>query len=233
MEKKEQLTVEGFLEKVGGHGKFQLLLEGVFFLFTFPTMFQILIMVFAGLEPEWRCVSNSTVCNLNGTFTSQNNLRCEIPRSEWEFTKPKEYSIVTEFDIYCDGDWMIYMTTSILFIGWIFGALAIGWHSDNYGRKKAFFFSHFMIVLAGTIAPFVGNVYVFILFRFVVGFFIPGVVVNLITISMEIVGTKHRPLASVIIGIGYSLAVCAIPLIAYFIREWKTLILVCSAPYLV
>ncbi|XP_066923326.1 solute carrier family 22 member 13-like [Clytia hemisphaerica] len=50
---------------------------------------------------------------------------------------------------------------------------------------------------------------------------------------MELVGTEHRAQASVIIGLGYSLAVCATPLIAYFIQEWQTLMVVCSAPYFV
>ena len=231
--KKKELSVEGLLQIVGEHGKFQFALEMVFFVFYFPSTFQILMMFFAASEPNWRCVSNSTVCNLNGTFTSQNKLRCRIPRSEWEFTKPTEYSIVTEFDIYCDRDWIIHMTTSIFFIGWMIGALIMGWVSDNYGRKKTLFISYFSIMLAGTISPFVGNVYVFILFRFAIGFFIPGAGLLMMTITHEIVGTKRRPLAGIILWTGFTSALCILPLIAYFVPRWKTLILVCSAPYFV
>ena len=188
-------------------------------------------MYFAALQPEWRCVANSTVCNLNGTFTSENNFRCNIPRNDWEFTQPKGYSIVTEFDIYCDTDWINHMATSILFIGWAFGAMGIGWLSDNHGRKKALLVSMLGILITNTIAPFVGNVYVFLAIRFVTGFFIPGGGMLMFTMISEVVSGRYRPRASLIQWVAFTLSLCTLGVIAYFVQQWKMLFLVCTVPF--
>ena len=113
--KKEYYNVDGFLRMVGEFGKYQKILDAIFCFIFIPSSFQNLIMYFAAFQPEWRCVANSTICNLNGTFSSEDEFRCGIPRSEWEFTQPKDYSIVTEYDLYCDTDWAVYMSFSIFF----------------------------------------------------------------------------------------------------------------------
>uniref|UniRef100_A0A7M5WT68 Major facilitator superfamily (MFS) profile domain-containing protein n=1 Tax=Clytia hemisphaerica TaxID=252671 RepID=A0A7M5WT68_9CNID len=227
----ERLNVDGFLRMVGGFGKFQIILDIVCCIIMCPFTFHVLIMYFAALQPEWKCVENSTVCLLNGTFTSENDFRCQIPRSEWEYMKPREYSIVTEFDIYCDRDWMIYMTTSILFIGWMFGAIFIGWLADNYGRRKTMLLSIVMVLTASLIAPFVNNIYVFIIFRFIVGFFIPGGGVIMFVLISEIVNDKYRPLAGIILWVFFTLILCVMGLLAYLIPKWKILFIICTAPF--
>ena len=169
--KVEYLNIDGLLRMVGEFGKFQICLDAIFCFLIIPSSFQSLIMYFAALQPEWRCVANSTWCHLNGTFTSKNELRCKIPRTEWEFTQPKEYSIVTEFDIYCDKDWAIYMSTSIFFIGSLVGSIVLGWISDNYGRKNILFVSFLILLLSGLFAPFMPSLEMFLFCRFLVGFF--------------------------------------------------------------
>ena len=130
------------------------MLNAIFCIMLLPSTFQVLIMYFAALKPDWRCVDNSTVCTLNGTFSSSNEYRCNIPRSEWEFTQPKEYSIVTEFDIYCDKEWVIQLSTSILFFGWAVGSMVLGWIADNYGRKTVLFPSLFVCLAVGLLSSF-------------------------------------------------------------------------------
>lgn len=57
------VTVDGFLAKIGSMGRFQWTLVCVVGIMLVPVTFQTLIMTFLGLEPSWRCVKNSTVCN--------------------------------------------------------------------------------------------------------------------------------------------------------------------------
>ena len=66
------LNVDGFLEKIGGMGRFQWLVAVVVGIMLIPVTFQALIMTFLGLEPPWRCVSGSTICN----FTSKLSDMC-------------------------------------------------------------------------------------------------------------------------------------------------------------
>lgn len=57
------LSVDGFLAKIGSMGRFQWILVCVVGVMLVPVTFQTLIMTFLGLEPPWRCVHNSSVCN--------------------------------------------------------------------------------------------------------------------------------------------------------------------------
>ena len=57
------LSVDGFLAKIGSMGRFQWTLVCVVGIMLVPVTFQTLIMTFLGLEPPWKCVHNSTVCN--------------------------------------------------------------------------------------------------------------------------------------------------------------------------
>ncbi|XP_066928941.1 organic cation transporter protein-like [Clytia hemisphaerica] len=232
-QKDEYHNVDGFLRMVGEFGKFQKILDAIFCFIFIPSSFQNLIMYFAAFQPDWRCVANSTICNLNGTFSSENEFRCGIPRSEWEFTQPKDYSIVTEYDIYCDTDWAVYMSFSIFFIGWIFGSVVLGWISDNYGRKNVLFVSIFFFLLFGLSGAFMPNIGWFLFSRFVVGFFKPGLQLGMFVLMNEIVGERYRPGAGIVFWFFFTIALCIMGLTAYFIRKWKTLMIISAAPYFV
>ena len=98
-------NLDDALPYVGELGKYQVMLISIMALILLVTGFPILIMVFAGDNPPWQCETNSTVCKLNGTFKSGEKnykARCSMPRSEWKFTKPIEYSIVTQVRVLTD-----------------------------------------------------------------------------------------------------------------------------------
>lgn len=122
-----EIDVDEYLKYVGECGKFQILLVLLFCLIIIPTTYQTLIMSFVGSNPSWRCVQmspvgntanfpNTTVstnnatlanatangCNLKGDIEPGHSLyknRCTMDRVLWEFTKPKEYSIVTDVSL--------------------------------------------------------------------------------------------------------------------------------------
>ena len=217
---------------VGGFGRFQKLLISCFCIMIIPSTCSILIMYFGALNPSWRCSANSSRCLQNGTFPSENKERCRMHRSDWEFTESHTYSIITQFDIYCDNEWMIYLTTSIFFIGWAFGAVFLGWLSDNYGRKIVIFPSFLLIMFVGFLAAFSPNVTFLIVCRFIIGFCIPGSAIQSLVLISEFVTTKYRPHSIILIWFSFSSTLCLLALKAYYIREWKLLFIVCTAPYI-
>ena len=97
-------NLDDVLPYVGELGKYQIILIIIMALATLVAGFPVLIMFFAGQNPPWQCETNSTVCRLNGTFKSGGKnyeARCSMPRSEWKFTKPIDYSIVTQVSRTC------------------------------------------------------------------------------------------------------------------------------------
>ena len=95
---KEDLVmgIDQILVYIGEFGRFQIILEIIACLLQIPYTLMILLPYFTQDSPSWKCVSNSTVCNVTGELASSDKLRCQIPRSEWEYSMPKDYSIVTE-----------------------------------------------------------------------------------------------------------------------------------------
>ena len=94
------LDIDQVLPHVGEFGLFQILLEGILSISYVPATYQILIVYFTAYNPAWQCVKRgNSSCKLNGTFTSSSKdyeKRCNMPRSDWEYTQPKDYSIVTQ-----------------------------------------------------------------------------------------------------------------------------------------
>ena len=133
-------SMDEVIVRIGEFGRFQKILDAIFCLITFPVSIQYILMYFSSLFPPWRCANNSSVCLLNGTQPPDDNSRCKMSRADWYYTKPSEYSLVTQFDLHCDKEWLLHLTSSIFIAGWAVGSVILGWIGDNYGRKL--FFSH-------------------------------------------------------------------------------------------
>lgn len=93
------LTADEVLIKIGSFGRYQfrlLIFANVlgFFWLAWP----MLINTFITAEPGWRCVANSTECQMDGIVYTEDdnyNLRCNMSRAAWEFVG--EYtSVVTQ-----------------------------------------------------------------------------------------------------------------------------------------
>ena len=227
------LNVDDYYRMVGEFGIFHWILEMMFaFMFIVPAL-QIYIMIFAAPELDWKCVEGSTVCYLKGPQTSKNNFRCNISRSEWEFVQDEGTKTVTvDFDLYCGSSWLIYMTSSVFYFGRLVGIFVMGWMADVHGRKRALYPAYICVIFAQMLEVMVPNIWLFLVFRFLCGFFVAGVFNNILVLLSELVSTRYRALANNIIWMVWISGLCFSSLLAYYIRNWKTLFIICSAPYL-
>ena len=186
-----KLDIEGFSQLVGEYGRFQKMLNLILGLMLFPYKFVIFIMLFTALEPEWTCIANSTICSFNGTFTGENDeLRCNIPRSEWEYVQSKDYSVIVEYDLACGNEWLIHMATSVIFLGAFFGAIFLGWYSDRYGRKRLLYLCFVGVIASNVLTVYMPNIWLFIALRFVSGFLVAAVHPCYYVMITESVGDK-------------------------------------------
>ena len=94
------LTPDEVLEEIGSFSRYQIRL---LFLMGFMKIvrdgFQMMITTFLAAEPPWTCVTNSSSCNITENILPGHefyNLRCRLPRSEWEFNTTEFSSIVSE-----------------------------------------------------------------------------------------------------------------------------------------
>ena len=226
-------NTDEFLRMVGEFGRFQWLMEVCFLFMFISPVTQLFIVNFTAPEPDWKCVNGSSVCYLNGTQPSTNDFRCNISRSEWEFVQDEGTTTITvDFDIYCGSSWLIYMSSSILYFGKLFGTFITGWLADIYGRKTILYPSFLIMLASSLLATVMPNIWLFLACRFIAGISEPGIFGCIFLIMSETVSTRFRPLATNIIWTGWIFVFCLLSLQAYYIRNWKTLFIVCSAPYL-
>ena len=138
-----EIDVDEFLQRAGGYGRFQVIMQIFAIYFVISYAYQALIMYFIANNPDWKCVTSnsSKFCKENygkkiDISDSNFKYRCQMKRSEWEYTTKKDFSIVTEFDLICEKESLAVLANSVFFIGWGIGGVFIGFASDIFGRKR-------------------------------------------------------------------------------------------------
>lgn len=93
------LSIDDVLAQIGSLGFYQLRLITILSFVEWVNLtFQIMLSTFVAAEPPWKCVANSSACNLTGLMGPNHkrySLRCDLNRSDWEFSADYT-SVVTE-----------------------------------------------------------------------------------------------------------------------------------------
>ena len=102
---------------------------------------------------------------------------------------------------------------------WVFGALA-----DIYGRKKILFLSLVGCVVAGLGYGLASGFLVFAVFRFIYGALHQAQAVAGYSLLLELVGTSKRSFVATASQTFLPIGMCTLALLAYLIRDWRTLV---------
>lgn len=87
-------------------------------------------------EHLWQCTDVSDeVCSSAFRAVDPTDKFCNLQPSQWEWTQPHE-SVRSDLGLFCDRSWILQMTNSIFFLGFLVGVALAGIASDNYGRKR-------------------------------------------------------------------------------------------------
>ncbi|KAL7844742.1 hypothetical protein SRHO_G00232810 [Serrasalmus rhombeus] len=155
--------------------------------------------------------------------------RCE---DGWEYDRETYVStIVTEWDLVCSDDWKAPLTSSIFFCGVLIGSFVSGQLSDRYGRKIVLFLTMGVQTVFTLIQVFSPSWIVFCSLFFVVGMGQISNYVAAFVLGMEILSLPVRIIYSTVgVCIFFSIGYMVLPLVAYFIRGWRMLLLALTLP---
>ena len=226
------VAIDEALNYVGQFGFYQWLTCFLCAMINYAQGMTVLMMYFVALSPQWECTKNSIICNSSEIFSSYNNGRCSMNRSDWKFTHSKTFSITTQFDLVCEKSWMISMASSLFFVGSIISGIMIGWMTDRFGRKNVCFISLTAVMISGSGTAFCKSVIPILVIRFATGFAIPGTTANAFVLLTESVGTKYRNIAGQMIFFSYPIGQCVLAFTAYLITEWNILIILSTVSYI-
>uniref|UniRef100_A0A4W5JX94 Solute carrier family 22 member 6 n=1 Tax=Hucho hucho TaxID=62062 RepID=A0A4W5JX94_9TELE len=172
-------------------------------------------------EPQFQLLSNSNDHDLV-TVPCQNG---------WAYDNSTfKSTLATEWDLVCDQKGQNKATTTIFFIGVMFGAMTFGSLSDRFGRKTMLLVSYISGMLFGFASAFSTSFIMFAVLRFFTGFGITGIVIVSSVLSVEWVDIEHRKLVGVIDSLSWTFGYCMIPAIAYCVTDWRQLTIAVTSP---
>lgn len=150
----------------------------------------------------------------------------------WEYDSSVYTStIVTEWNLVCDDSWKSPFTSSIFFCGVLAGSFISGQLSDRFGRKIVLFASMMLHNVFSILQIFSPSWLVFSSLYFVVGMGRVSSYVTAFVLGTEILSPRMRTAFStagvcLFFAAGYML----MPLMAFFTRGWKSLLLGLTLP---
>ncbi|XP_048021546.1 solute carrier family 22 member 4-like isoform X2 [Megalobrama amblycephala] len=159
-----------------------------------------------------------------------------IPREAcvdgWEYDKETYIStIVTEWDLVCSDDWRVPLSTSLFFCGVLTGSMISGPISDRFGRKIVLFVTMMIQTVFTLIQVFSPSWLIFCILFFIAGM---GQISNYLVafaLGMEILSPSIRDLYSTLgVCLFFSIGYMMLPLAAYFLRDWRTLLMALTVP---
>ncbi|XP_075065946.1 organic cation/carnitine transporter 2-like [Mixophyes fleayi] len=150
----------------------------------------------------------------------------------WDYNRDLYTStIITEWDIVCENDWKGPLTTSLFFVGVLLGSFISGQLSDSFGRKKIFFATMAVQTGFSIVQVFSNSWEMFSILFLIVGM---GQISNYVAafiLGSEILGKSARIIFSTLgICIFFAIGYMILPLFAYFIRDWRTLLMALTVP---
>ncbi|XP_031208126.1 solute carrier family 22 member 4 isoform X2 [Mastomys coucha] len=140
-------------------------------------------------------------------------------------------TIVTEWNLVCEDDWKTPLTTSLFFVGVLCGSFVSGQLSDRFGRKKVLFATMAVQTGFSFVQIFSTSWEMFTVLFAIVGM---GQISNYVVafiLGTEILSKSVRIVFSTLgVCTFFAIGYMVLPLFAYFIRDWRMLLLALTVP---
>ncbi|CAK1555212.1 unnamed protein product [Leptosia nina] len=206
---------------LGRLGRYQAVIIFLVILGRAPTEFQLVNVVFLLPNPEYVCLDD-------GAGNATNFCPCKNPQYN---TDTVMSSVSSQFNLICDRLHLASFGQSMLQGGILVGSVLYGYISDRYGRKMSCLLSLITEVIFVAISAAVTEFWMFAICRFLIGASVGGSMLCTYVMLIELLGKAYRHYLPGLAEMVYVICYLLLPVIAYFLSDWKHLQLVTSLPW--
>ncbi|XP_068680010.1 solute carrier family 22 member 15-like isoform X2 [Montipora foliosa] len=187
-----------------------------------PCAFQLISLYFINGTPKFQCVtpSASAICDVD---------KCCKNCSKYEFTE-NFTSTTTEYNLICDRAYIAASMQAGFMAGMVVGSSLFGAVSDSYGRRFCMFLCGFLTFVFSIGAAYTHSLILFTVLRVATAASLTGLMYAQYVYTLEIVGASYRTLVAQTSALFWVIGNLGLALLAYYIREWRTLLLIISCP---
>ncbi|KOB70676.1 putative organic cation transporter [Operophtera brumata] len=219
----QNATEDPLTKAIGAIGKWQIWICLVVFLVKFPVAWHQMSIIFLAPPMNFTCSD----AGQSKVFDSV----CQANCSHYEYDNSVFHeTIVSEWDLICDRQWLKNLTQTIFMLGILVGNMMFGYLSDRFGRRIPFLAAVSLQLMSGVATAFSVNWYMFTTLRFFLAVATGGTMVTSFVLTMELIGAKYRDTVGILYQIPFNLGHLTLPLFGYFLRDWSSFQLAISLP---
>ncbi|XP_074485909.1 solute carrier family 22 member 7a [Sebastes fasciatus] len=149
----------------------------------------------------------------------------------WIYDKSQFSSTTaTEWDLVCDDKQLNQALATYFFLGVMFGSILFGHLCDKFGCKSMLLVSLIISTMLGVISAFSTSYAMFAICRALSGMALSGLSIISLVLGIEWMDVKHRTFSGTVVSLSWSVGNMLLALLAYFIRDWRVLMLAVTAP---
>ncbi|XP_068187678.1 organic cation/carnitine transporter 2-like [Antennarius striatus] len=149
----------------------------------------------------------------------------------WSYSRDiYQTTIMSEFDLVCSEEWKQPFTSTVFFVGLLCGSVFSGQISDRFGRKPTLIVAMACQIISVVTQSFSQTWTMFCIISFLNGLSHTTVYTTAFVLGTEILTGQVQVIFPLGINCVFSVGYMLLPLCAYFVRDWKSLLLVVSFP---
>ncbi|XP_030628520.1 solute carrier family 22 member 16 [Chanos chanos] len=150
-------------------------------------------------------------------------------------TSEVHQSIVTDWDLVCEKEWLAKLCQPTFMLGVLIGALVFGDIADRVGRRRVLMFTSLCQFTFGITVAFTGNYYFFVIMRFLLAMVSSGYLVVVFVYVTEFTGNKVRTWTSMHVHAAFAVGIMVVALVGYLVRVWwiyQIILTLSTSPFL-
>ncbi|XP_032718012.1 solute carrier family 22 member 7 isoform X1 [Lontra canadensis] len=149
----------------------------------------------------------------------------------WDYDRSEFAStIATEWDLVCEQKGLNKATSTFFFAGVLVGAVAFGYLSDRFGRRRLLLVAYVSSLVLGLASAASVSYIMFVITRTLTGAALAGFTIIVMPLEMEWLDVGHRTVAGVLSGTFWTVGMMLLALVGYLIRDWRWLLLAVTLP---